>query len=688
MHETNVLHSGGLRLASFLLILITVCVYLPAIYGGFIWDDDLYVINNQFLRNLDGLKKIWLPGFTPQYYPLTYTTFWLEFHIWGLWPTGYHLVNVLLHASNAILLGIALRTLAIPGAWFGAALFALHPVHAESVAWITERKNVLSGFFYLSSLLCYLRFSSLQLISSEQDKLPWRYYFLALLLFLGSLLSKTVTCSLPAVLLLLVWWKKERVSSKDALFVTPLFAIGILLATVTASLETNVVGAAGEMWELSLLERLLIAGRALWFYAGTLCWPSRLTFIYPKWDIDATIWWQYFFPISIVVFVTTLAISQKRLGKAPLAAALFFAGTLTPALGFFNVFPMRYSYAADHFQYLASIGILALFGGWLWKTQSFLPNPQEGKEATLLSQLTEAFQQTPYRSLLSLCILLSLGVLTWQQGHIYKDLKTLWFDTAQKNPSGWMPYNNLGVISAEEGDYQKALAYFEKAASLNPHIAEVHGNLCLAYGKMGQTDLAIQHGLQAIGIQPEWFKPYSYLGSVFWAKGERRKAASYFREALVREPKDAQTYYNLGLLYTREAEDFPDIRPREAISYLEKALLLQSGSPQFLSVLAQTLATHPDPTIRNGERAVLLAEEACRQTHYRVPIFLDTLAAAYAEAGQFQSAIKAAQRAIELAASQHRDTFVSQLQERLRLYQSGMPYHTSLIRRTTERKTD
>jgi len=687
MQRLNTSYGGRLRFSAFLLLLVTVCAYLPAIIrGGFIWDDDLYVVNNQFLRSLDGLKKIWLPGFTPQYYPLTYTTFWLEFHSWGLWPIGYHFVNVLLHASNAILLWTILRVLSIPGAWFIAALFALHPVHTESVAWITERKNVLSGSFYLSSLLCYLRFSPLNDVSSKQDKLLWRYYFLALFLFLCSLLSKTVTCSLPAVLLLLVWWRKERIRYKDVLLLTPMFVIGILLATITAKLEQNVVGAVGETWDLSPLERILIAGRALWFYASQLCWPSQLTFIYPKWEINTAVWWQYLFPASALAVMTILALSQKKLGKTPFVAVAFFAGTLMPALGFFNVFPMRYSYVADHFQYLASIGIIACAGGWIWHSQK-LSFGQRKTDVTFFLPIV-IFREAPYRFLSSLFLLLVLGSLTWSQGYIYKDLKTLWTDTVQKNPSGWMPYNNLGVISAREGDYRKALTYFEKAVSLNPNMAEVHGNLGLAYEKLGQQDLAIQHGLQAIAIQPEWFKPYSHLGAVFWAKGNWRKAASYFQEALIREPNDAQTHYNLGLLYTRKAEDFPDIQPREAISHLEKALMLQPGSPQFLSALAQTLATYPDPKVRNGARAVLLAEEACQQTHYRVPLFLDTLAAAYAEAGQFPSAIKTAQRAIEIAESQHHDTFVRQLQERMQLYRSGMPYHTLLVQNTVTWKAE
>jgi tetratricopeptide (TPR) repeat protein len=236
----------------------------------------------------------------------------------------------------------------------------------------------------------------------------------------------------------------------------------------------------------------------------------------------------------------------------------------------------------------------------------------------------------------------------------------------------------MGVLYADEGDYQTALVYFEKALKLDPHVAEVHGNLSLAYVKTEKIDIAIQHGLQAITLDPAWFKPYHHLGTAFWMKKELQKAARYFREAIDREPKAATSYYSLGLLYIREAEAFADISPRDALSYIEKALALNPSSIETAYFLAQILATHPDQTVRNGARAAQLAEEACKRINYQSPFFLDTLAAAYAEAGRFHDALKTAYGAVALASAQNREELVQHIQERIQLYQAGIPYHRSL----------
>ena len=231
-----------------LIVLITLLAYIRAMRGGYVWDDETHVTHNLTLRTLDGLRKIWLkPGTVPQYYPLVHTTFWLEYNLWHLHPFGYHLVNVLLHSFNAILLLFILRYLRVPGALLAALLFALHPVHVESVAWITERKNVLSGLFYLSSFLAYLRFynltadplphsssSSVLHPISDQESHLWRYYALSLFLFICALLSKTVTSSLPAAILLVLWWKRNRLRWRDVSFLIPFFVLGVSSTTKKA----------------------------------------------------------------------------------------------------------------------------------------------------------------------------------------------------------------------------------------------------------------------------------------------------------------------------------------------------------------------------------------------------------------------------------------------------------------------
>jgi hypothetical protein len=310
-----------------------------------------------------------------QYYPLVHTSFWLEYHLWQLDPFGYHLVNVLLQAVNAILLWRVLEKLQVRGAWLAAAIFAIHPVHVESVAWISERKNLLCGAFYLSSLLAYLRFRPLGTVprgSAERqagetpaplrnqpvENRLGRWYWLALALFVGAMLSKTVACTLPVTILVVTWWKRGSIKQRDLGLVTPFLAVGAALGFVTVWVEIYRTGASGAGWSFTSFDRVLIAGRALWFYAAKLLWPENLTFIYPRWTIDAGDWRQWMFPLGAALVALALWAMHRRIGRGPIAAAAFFIITLGPALGFFNVYPMRYTFVADHYQYLASIGLI------------------------------------------------------------------------------------------------------------------------------------------------------------------------------------------------------------------------------------------------------------------------------------------------------------------------------------------
>ena len=343
--------------------------------GGFIWDDNDHVTHNTAVQNPSGPADIWRRlGSTPQYYPLVFTSFWIEHALWGLNPFGYHLNNVLLHLLNAFLLWRVLLRLSIPAPWLAAAVFALHPLQVESAAWITERKNILSAVFYLGALLAYLRFAQIG-PPARSAAAGWRCYALALLLFVAALLSKTVTCSLPAVILLLLWWKRGRVSWRAFVPLLPMLAIGVGMGLMTVWIEKSHIGATGSEWDLSWIERTLIAGRALWFYLGKLVWPADLMFWYPRWRIDVGEWQQFIYPAAFAGLTAALWISRRRIGRAPIVSLLIFSGTLMPALGFFDVYPMRFSFVADHFQYLA----------WLLSTHADA-GVRDGAEAVRLAE--------------------------------------------------------------------------------------------------------------------------------------------------------------------------------------------------------------------------------------------------------------------------------------------------------------
>lgn len=543
------------------LVVATVAAYWPAMQnGGFIWDDDDYIINNQTLKDVSGLKDIWIkPQATPQYYPLVHTSYWIEYRFWELDPTGYHVTNVLLHALAAVLLWCLLKRLKIPGAWLASALFAIHPVHVESVAWITERKNVLSAVFYLGAAWYYLKWAD----SKATGQARRSTYIGALILFVCALLSKTVTSSLPAALLLVAWWKADepletgKTNGDDShwfrrhvLPLLPFFFIGLAMSAITVWLEMHHVGAKGAEWDLSFIERCLIAGRALWFYAGKLLWPSELSFNYFRWEIDAGVWWQYLYPLAVAGVVAFLWFARKRHGRGPLVAVLFFAGTLFPALGFFDVYPMRYSFVADHFQYLASIGILVLV-------------------AALVSRLaSHHFAQRVVPAI----ALLVLGVLSWKQCWIYRNVETLWLDTIARNPTSFMAYNNLGKLHLDEGRLEKAIPFFEESLRHYPMEATARNNLGVTLAILGRFDEAKKQYDKAISDHPDDPQAYHNLGVLFARQRQNEKAIEYYRKAVDLNPKLVASHINLGMALAELG------KTEEAIAHHEKAVATE---PKF-----------------------------------------------------------------------------------------------------------
>jgi len=525
-------------------LLALLLAYEPALRAGFIWDDDVYVTDNANLVEPGGLRRIWLePRTSPQYYPVVHTSFWIEQRLWGSAPFGYHLVNVLLHFAAALLVWRLLERLGVPGAALAAAVFALHPVHVESVAWVTERKNVLSGVLYLAAFLAYLRFDA-------GGPGRWRAYALASGLFLGALGSKTVTASLPAAVAVVLWWRDGRLEPRRLAPLLPLLALGAAAGLATAWLEAAHVGASGEEWSLSPVGRCLVAARALWFYLGKLAWPAPLSFIYPRWEIDPAQPWQWLPLGAALALGAGLWALRGRLGRGPLAAALLFAGTLFPALGFLNVYPHRFSYVADHFQYHASLAPIALAAA------------AAARGARALGPRLPAAAP----GVLALLLCAALGARSWQQAHVYRDRETLWRATVAENPRSFLAHNSLANILLRRGEIEDALRHYRVAVAIRPDDVSSANNLA-------------------------------------WA-----------------------------------------------------------------------LATAADPRLRDGPRAVELAERAAAATAFGAPVVLDTLAAAYAEVGRFGDALQVAQRGIRAALLLEQPEQARLLRERRALYARGRPY--------------
>ncbi len=623
--RANFIRSGILGCLA--IALLTAIAYSPIIHCGFIWDDDDYVTNNLMLRSLDGLIRIWTdPGATPQYYPFVHTSFWIEYQLWGLEPLGYHVVNILLHIANACLLWRVLSSLGIPGAWLVAALFAVHPVHVESVAWVTERKNVLSGLFYLIAMWSYIRFADLDRVKAESieqasnDK-PRRYGWLYLLMggaYVAALLSKTVVATFPAAALVVLWWKTGKITKKQALAISPLFLLGIAFGMLTVWLEKYQVGAEGAEWDFSFWERTLIAGRVICFYATKLVVPYPLVFTYERWVIDSTSIPQALFPIGVGLALVVMLLLSKRIGRGPLAASLLFCGTLFPALGYFDVFPMRFSFVADHFQYLASIAFLVLIVG-------------------IFASLLNVWQAPSWLgSTLSLLCLLVCVFLTFKQVPIYEGLESLWRDTLAKNPSSWMARSNLGSLLIRRGDLEEAELHLTEAIRLKPNYHEALANLGKVFESRGALEQAKAKYIAAIEARPSFAPAYNGLGVVFAQQGNREKAIEAWSRAVRLQRIYPDAYSNMAALYLQSGD------MASAIQNAELAVEQYSGHKQARYILATAFYNRRDFVNADRQLKVLLQESNVEPRVYMLQ------GAVAVEQQRYSDAIQAFEKVVQL----------------------------------------
>jgi protein O-mannosyl-transferase len=646
---------NSLWLPAALLVAATFLAYQPAWRAGFIWDDDVYVTRNVLLTAPDGLFRIWFSQDSPsQYCPMVYTSFRFERPFWGLNPTGYHLVNILLHATNALLVWRLLRRLAVPGAWLAAAFFALHPVHVESVAWITERKNVLSLLFYLLALLAWVDFVQ------NSPKARWRDYVQAIVFFLLALFSKTTACTLPAALLLVLWFQRKPVTRLRVLQITPFVSLGLGMGLLTMWWERFHQGTGGSLFSIGCLESLLIASRAVWFYAAKLFWPANLMFSYPRWTINPSDPLAYIWLVVGVVLLLIIVFSRRYVGRSVETAAAFYVATLSPLLGFIMLYTFRYSFVADHYQYVASIGPLALVAAGITLALGAHPkapanpathSPPCGRtESTAVSADTSlaSLGPKPYATVTVFgVLLLALGILTWRQSHMYASAETLYYATIARNPASFMAHNNLGTALLRKGQVDEALAKFQEVLRLQPDYEVGYYNLGLALLRKGQTDEALAQFQKAIQLKPDY----------------------------------AAAHNNLANLCQRQDQ------PREAIAHYQLAARFRPKNADIANNLAWLLATCPDPTLRNGHQAIELAEKAERLSAGRDPLYIATLAAAYAEAGRFPQAVFTAQRALSLASLQRNAALAEVVSQQLALYQKGAPFRDT-ARRTASPASD
>jgi tetratricopeptide (TPR) repeat protein len=647
----------SVKLGSAVIVMLTVVAYLPSMQGQFVFDDLGLISGNQMVKARDGLYRFWFTAEAPDYRPLTWTLWWLEWRLWDGRTTGYHVVNVLLHAANAVLVWVILRRLnpaasafgAGPGAWLTAAVFALHPVNVATVAWISEQKNTLSMLFYAMSILLYLRFdagnsaavgphsevgprcvaatdwtrSSRRTPSGQAASLSM--YFLSLLAFLLALLTKTAVVMLPVVLLGCVWWRHGRVSTRDWLCSVPYFAASWVMSLVTIVQHHRAMEEVVQPGGFAA--RVATAGWIPWFYLSKALAPVNLTLIYPKWEVDGSRWVSY---VPGVILIGCLAVfwwNRKTWGRPLLFGLGYFVVMLFPVLGFFDQAFYRYSWVADHWQYYSIVGVIAL---------AVAAGERIGRRTDQRGRLVGARVPKLSPALASVAVLIVLGAATWRRGHVYTDGQTLWRDNVTKNQSSWMAYNNLGFALAQAGNYQEAIEQFERALRLKPDDADAHNNFGTALLRQGRVEDAIRHYEQVVQLEPNNAQAYFNLGVALERAGKLQNAIDQYRRALQIEPESAETHANLGNAL------FETGKLQEAIDQYQEALRIKPDYADAHNNLGGTLFRlgRVSEAVAHFEQALRLAPGMV-ETHYNLGVALE-------QAGRTAEAIQQYEQVLRL----------------------------------------
>jgi Flp pilus assembly protein TadD len=584
------------------IILAGVLPYLPALRGGFVWDDEPLITANPLLRTPSGLAEIWCGSRTADYFPVTNTVFWIEHHLFGENATGYHALNILLQAANALLLWRVLRRLQIPGAFLAGLIFAIHPIHAESVAWISELKNMLSMFFFLISALFFFEIEDQRVLNRAVA------YSASLVAFLLALLSKTQIVFLPLALLLCAWWRSSPVVSKrqgqgnslrfqrEIARTVPFFLIAIVFGLITIWFQNRGIGEE-EIILGPFTRRLTNAGMAIWWYAKQVFAPVRLMAVYPQWRFDPPELAEW---LPLIALTIGLLVLWRRHSRGLLFAFVYFIVALLPVIGI-----VRMSYArsgslvADHLQYFADISLIALFSAGvarLWST---------GRREIRIATGT-----------IILVLLGLMGSYTWARARVYRDEQTLWQDNFSKNPNTWQGHNRTGQLLFSQDKFAEAAPHFERAVQLKPELADNYNLLGLVYCRLQRFEEGIaqyRKGLQLKEERPSTAKSISTAtilvnlanaltltgntfsdlaraasdqGDTAAAQADAKEANTRFTEAieqyekaLVIEPEHPAIHRNLGILLSELG------RNEEAIPHLQKVLQLVPNEPSARETL-------------------------------------------------------------------------------------------------------
>ncbi|HEY3762642.1 MAG TPA: tetratricopeptide repeat protein [Verrucomicrobiae bacterium] len=712
------------------LVLATFATYWRVSGNDFInIDDGLYVKNNPWVNHglsFAGVSWAFTHFYSHNWHPLTWISHMLDCQLFGLQPGPQHMVNVGFHAANAVLLFLLLNRLtsALWRSAIVAGFFALHPLHVESVAWIAERKDVLSAFFGLLALLAYTRYTEdLARRDLAKDAKPWRWYGFALIFFVLSLMSKPMLVTLPFVMLLLDYWPLRRLSkpigdagsvdhrSMKSLLLEkcPFFVLVVASCVVTYQAQHS-SGAVVESQSGVYVGNALISYLR---YLERMFWPMGLCMLYPFSPISA---WHVVCALSILLAVSVFCVAMAKHRPYLAVGWFWYLGTLVPAIGFLQVGPQS---SADRYTYIPLVGVFIvcvwgaadLMSGWKFQKQV----------ATLASML-----------LLAMCSAMTVHQLQFWKNGITLLGRTLAVtannasaqdkfaealiaageggealthdaEAVRLDPANAVLQNDYASALDGAGRQDDALAHYAEAARLAPNNALIQNNYGVALVHDGQTNAAIARYEMAIRLQTNYADAYNNLGAALTGTGRFAEAASAVGQAVNFEPDNPAVRVNFGLALLRlgrvpdAAQQFakavslaPDLpqaqyqlglglaimrQPADALRHLQEASRLRPYWPDPLNATAWILATDGDAQIRNGPEAVKLAENAATLSMWKDPVILNTLAAAYAEAGRFDDAAKTAAQAVTLAKKSGQNQLATQIQALQALYQQHQAFH-------------
>jgi len=563
------------------IVLLVLAAYVPALTAGFAITDDRAIVANPRLTDSDGLWRIWFSAESEQYQPLTYTTFWLERRLWGLRPAGYHWVNVALHAANAVLVWLVLSKVGVRAAPVAALLFALHPVNVESVAWIYERKNALSGLFYLLTFLVLFRF--------DQTR-SRRWYALAIVLFVAALLSKASTVVLPVVLLLYWWWRRDAWHRKNLIASAPFLLLAAAMCVLTVWIEPPLAEGGGAEPSGEFLERFARAGWIVAFYVGKALLPYQLVFFYPRWSVDPSTVISYLPHVVLVAALAAAVVFRPSWGRHVLFGLGSYLVTLLPVLGFLDIYYHQHSFVADHFQYLPLISLIAMcVHAAAFGLEKLRPT---ARPTTVARTVTPA-------AVVAVLTVATCWLLTWQRAYVFHNTRTICQDTLRHNPDAWIAHALLGadLLRSKQTSREQlaqALHHIERADALHPDDPRILQNQGLTLRMLGRYSDSLRCFAKAAELEPTKPRHHLDLAALYHHTRDFERAIKEYRLTLQCGGDQSATVHFLlakALIDSGQTE--------HAIEHLRQAAQLNPRDPRPATLLEQLERNQPQ---RSGDR--------------------------------------------------------------------------------------